>query len=199
MMNEKYSSTMRLPTTVYGDFYNQAMVFMEASRSVVAMLMLGAVNSQTQRTLQGDDQIMDDQSMPMINNNAFPYFDGGVYMSGSLNSGDTAWMLVATALVLLMTMPGLAIYYSGMVRNKNVLACTMQIFTITCLITFLWLCFGYSLAFSPAQSNGNFNEVYGNGDRLWLRGMMMKTSHMLAPTIPEVSVSVRIRVRVTIL
>ena len=61
----------------------------------------------------------------------------------------------------------------------------MQIFTITCLITFLWLVFGYSLAFSPAQLNGKVNEVYGNADRLWLRGMMTKTSHALAPTIPE--------------
>jgi ammonium transporter, Amt family len=62
---------------------------------------------------------------------------------------------------------------------------TMQIFTITCLITFLWLVFGYSLAFSPAQLNGKVNEVYGNAERLWLRGMMTKTSHALAPTIPE--------------
>ena len=61
----------------------------------------------------------------------------------------------------------------------------MQIFTICCIITFLWLVFGYSLAFAPAQSNGHVNEVYGNGDRLWLRGMMTKTTHMLAPTVPE--------------
>ena len=58
-----------------------------------------------------------------LNVNKYPYFDGGVYTEGTLNSGDTAWMLAATALVLLMTMPGLAIYYSGMVRDKNVLAC----------------------------------------------------------------------------
>ena len=62
---------------------------------------------------------------------------------------------------------------------------TMQVFTITCIITFLWLVFGYSLAFSPAQLNGSVNEVYGNSDRLWLRGMMTMTSHALAPTIPE--------------
>ena len=58
------------------------------------------------------------------NTNHYNFFDAaGVYTQGTLDSGDTAWMLTATALVLLMTMPGLAIYYSGMVRDKNVLAC----------------------------------------------------------------------------
>lgn len=58
------------------------------------------------------------------NTNSYPSFDSaGVLSFGTLNSGDTAWMLTSTALVLLMTMPGLAIYYSGMVRDKNVLAC----------------------------------------------------------------------------
>jgi hypothetical protein len=58
------------------------------------------------------------------NNKFYPFFDSsGVFQAGTLNSGDTAWMLTSTALVLLMTMPGLAIYYSGMVRDKNVLAC----------------------------------------------------------------------------
>lgn len=137
------------------------------------------------------------------------------YSYGALNAGDTAWMLTATALVLLMTLPGLAIYYSGMVRDKNVLACecssriclrktstytcttrlniffafllsgTMQVFTIACLITFLWLSFGYSLSFSPVQHNGSVNEVYGGGERLWLRGMKKETTHFMAPTIPE--------------
>ena len=62
---------------------------------------------------------------------------------------------------------------------------TMQVFTIACLVTFLWLSFGYSLAFSPVQLNGHVNEVYGNAERLWLRGMMLDTTHALAPTIPE--------------
>ena len=58
------------------------------------------------------------------NDNIYNFFDGaGIYTQGGLDSGDTAWMLTSTALVLLMTMPGLAIYYSGMVRDKNVLAC----------------------------------------------------------------------------
>jgi len=84
-----------------------------------------------------------------------------------------------------MTMPGLAIYYSGMVREKNVLACTMQVFTICSLITVLWMIFGYSLSFAPAYPNNHTMEVFGNADRLWLRGMTLRTFHYLAPTIPE--------------
>jgi Ammonium Transporter Family len=65
--------------------------------------------------------------MSTINFNTYPSYDSSVggagYVPGTLDSGDTAWMLAATALVLFMTMPGLAIYYSGMVRDKNVLAC----------------------------------------------------------------------------
>jgi Ammonium Transporter Family len=62
------------------------------------------------------------------NNKFYPFFDSsGVFQAGTLNSGDTAWMLTSTALVLLMTMPGLAIYYSGMVRDKNVLACKLVV------------------------------------------------------------------------
>ena len=78
----------------------------------------------------------DDMMMSVINNNVFPTWDmtgaKPVLVYGQYNSGDTAWMLAATALVLLMTMPGLAIYYSGMVRDKNVLACK---FHTSCPIT----------------------------------------------------------------
>lgn len=69
----------------------------------------------------------------------------------SLDSGDTAWVLASSALVLMMTMPGLAIFYGGMVRTKNVLTTIMQSFTITCIITFSWLCYGYSLSFAPIE------------------------------------------------
>ena len=64
-----------------------------------------------------------------------------------LDTGDTAWMLTSTALVLMMTIPGLALFYGGMVRKKNVLATVMQSFAITCLVTVLWMICGYSLAF----------------------------------------------------
>ena len=68
-----------------------------------------------------------------------------------LDTGDTAWMLTSTALVLMMTIPGLALFYGGMVRKKNVLATVMQSFAITCLITVLWMVVGYSLAFTDGQ------------------------------------------------
>jgi len=78
-----------------------------------------------------------------------------------LNSGDTAWMLTATALVLFMTIPGLALFYGGMVRSKNVLSVMMQCFAITGLISILWMVYGYSLAFdTTGMEEGvvNFNS-----------------------------------------
>ncbi len=94
----------------------------------------------------------------------------------TLDTGDTAWMLTSTALVLLMTIPGVALFYGGMVRKKNVLATAMQSFTITCLVTVLWMVVGYSLAFSEG------NAVIGGLDRLFLRGMGVEE---LSGTIPE--------------
>ena len=67
-----------------------------------------------------------------------------------ISAGDTAWMLTSSALVLMMTVPGLALFYAGMVRKKNVLATLVQSFAITCLVTILWWLVGYSLAFTPA-------------------------------------------------
>ena len=66
----------------------------------------------------------------------------------AINSGDTAWMLTSTALVLMMTVPGLALFYGGMVRKMNVLATVMQSFAVTCLVTVLWMVIGYSFAFT---------------------------------------------------
>ncbi len=82
-----------------------------------------------------------------------------------LDSGDTAWMLTSTALVLLMTIPGLALFYAGMVRKKNILATMMQSFGITCLITVTWMVLGYSLAF------GNGDAYIGDFSRVLLSGM----------------------------
>ena len=86
-------------------------------------------------------------------------------MPSTLNSGDTAWMLTSTALVLLMTIPGVALFYGGMVRRKNVLATVMQSFAVTCLVTVLWMVIGYSLAFTPGTA------VIGGTSRLFLSGM----------------------------
>src|SRR5437899_2206765 len=104
---------------------------------------------------------------------------------GKFDSGDTAWMLTATALVLMMTIPGVALFYGGMVRKKNVLATVMQSFAITCLVTVLWVICGYSLSFTPGS------PYIGSLDRFFLSGMsFMKDANKitvshLAPTIPE--------------
>ena len=81
-----------------------------------------------------------------------------------LDSGDTAWMLTSTALVLMMTIPGLALFYAGMVRKKNILATMMQSFMITCLITVTWMIAGYSLAFTNGSAYlGDFSRLFLNG------------------------------------
>jgi len=71
-----------------------------------------------------------------------------------IDSGDTAWMLTSSALVLMMTIPGLALFYGGMVRKKNVLATLAQSFGATCIITVLWMIIGYSMAFTTNPSSG---------------------------------------------
>ena len=81
-----------------------------------------------------------------------------------LDSGDTAWMLSSTALVLLMTVPGLALFYAGMVRKKNVLATMMQSFTICCIVTIVWTVAGYSIAFTTGNAYmGDFSRIMLNG------------------------------------
>jgi ammonium transporter, Amt family len=102
----------------------------------------------------------------------------------TLNPGDTAWMLAATALVLLMTIPGVALFYCGMVRKKNVLDVAMQSFATCCLITILWFVIGYSLAFIN-NPNPDLQAYIGGLDDFLLRGMKIDSSNSLAPTIPE--------------
>ena len=97
----------------------------------------------------------------------------------TINSGDTAWMLTSTALVLLMTIPGLALFYGGMVRKKNVLDTVMQSFAITCLVTVVWMIVGYSLAF---RDGGSLNAYIGGLDRFFLHGMSVDAA---SGTIPE--------------
>jgi Amt family ammonium transporter len=97
-----------------------------------------------------------------------------------IDSGDTAWMLISTALVLMMTIPGLALFYGGMVRKKNVLATVMQSFAITCLVTILWMIVGYSWAFTAGPT-----PYLGGFDRMMLNGMDLAAISPLAATIPE--------------
>ena len=95
------------------------------------------------------------------------------------DTGDTAWLLTATALVLFMTIPGLSLFYTGLVRSKNALSVLMQCFTITCLASVLWLVVGYSLSFS---AGGAWNAVIGGLDRAFLQGV---TREATSGTIPE--------------
>jgi len=86
-----------------------------------------------------------------------------------IDSGDTAWMLASTALVLMMTVPGLALFYGGMVRKKNILATLMQSFAITCIVTIVWTVAGYSLAFTPGT--GSAASYVGDLSRFMLNGI----------------------------
>jgi len=98
-----------------------------------------------------------------------------------LDSGNTAWMLTATALVLFMTIPGLSLFYAGLVRAKNALSVMMQCFTITALVTLLWTIAGYSLAFSNADPDAP-NPVVGGLGNLFLLGIARDT---ISGSIPE--------------
>ena len=102
-----------------------------------------------------------------------------------ISSGDTAWMLTSTALVLMMTIPGLALFYGGMVRKKNVLATLMQSFAITCVVTILWWLIGYSWAFTPGSAYlGGATRALFNGMTIMKDANKLTVSH-LALTIPE--------------
>ena len=95
-----------------------------------------------------------------------------------MNTGDTAWMLTSTCLVLLMTVPGVALLYGGMVSKKNIISTITQTFMITCLVTLLWFIAGYSLSFSE----GSFNTFIGGFSNLFLKGIGVDS---LSGTIPE--------------
>ena len=117
-----------------------------------------------------------------------------VVTNAQLNSGDTAWMLTSSALVLMMTIPGLALFYGGMVRKKNVLATLLQSFAIACLVTIIWWAVGYSLAFTPGST-----PYLGGLSRLFLNGLTYvkdvaavdatKDAPAVAAVIGKVSVS----------
>jgi Amt family ammonium transporter len=96
-----------------------------------------------------------------------------------IDAADTAWMIAATALVFMMTIPGLALFYCGMVRKKNVLATMAQSLLCAALCSVLWAVIGYTLVFSSEA------PTIGNLDRLMLRGIGMETVHSAAKTIPE--------------
>ncbi|WP_366852986.1 ammonium transporter, partial [Phenylobacterium sp.] len=101
-----------------------------------------------------------------------------------LDTGDTAWMLTSTALVLMMTIPGLALFYGGMVRRKNVIATVAQSFAITCLVTVLWMIVGYSVSFTN-NPDANLQKYIGGVGAVLMHGVTVDTTNSLAATIPE--------------
>ena len=106
-------------------------------------------------------------------------FASGLRAEDALNGADSAWILTSTALVLFMTLPGLALFYGGLVRSKNVLSVLMQCFAITCVATIVWVIVGYSIAFGDG---GSANAVWGGLSRAFLADM---TRDALAGSIPE--------------
>ncbi|MGB5339072.1 MAG: ammonium transporter, partial [Gammaproteobacteria bacterium] len=100
-------------------------------------------------------------------------------LADELDSGDTAWILTSTALVLFMTIPGLALFYAGLVRSKNVLSVLMQCFAVTCLVSVLWLLYGYGLAFGDG---GRWNAWIGGFDQVLFANIGRDS---MSGTIPE--------------
>lgn len=116
---------------------------------------------------------------------ASPAWAQAVVAPTHIDSGDTAWMLTATALVLLMTLPGLALFYGGMVRAKNLLSVLMQCFAITAMVSVLWMVYGYSLAFSTEGMQAgvtNLHSFIGGLDRVFLTGLKPDSRYQ---TVPE--------------
>lgn len=109
------------------------------------------------------------------------------YIKPVLDSGNTAWITVATLLVMLMTVPGLALFYGGLVRQKNVLSIIMQCLILTAVISILWFAFGYSWVFgtSFAKQGNPFSFIMGGFDKIFLKGIGLDT--LITPTnIPEI-------------
>src|SRR5215472_10983472 len=173
------------------------MMFKKPARAGLAALIFGvllglclAVSSYTPTYAQ-DQAPAAENSGPAVE--TLPC-DSKVYKECSPNSGDTAWMLTSMAIVLMMTVPGLALFYGGMVRKKNVGDTVMTSFAITCLISILWLFFTYSLAFregGDVPGLGDMGWFIGGFDRAGLQSILSDIAtnkgnpNTLAPTIPE--------------
>lgn len=145
-----------------------------------------ATGASTKVIEQSDDQSSYNENNAGLAGKLIPHTSPYLVKFSAISAGDTAWMMASTAFVMLMTIPGLAMFYAGMVRQKNVLSTALQPFAIACLVTVLWVVVGYSLAFTPSG-----NGLLGGLDRVLLHGMeyaksteLLTVSH-IAPTIPE--------------
>jgi Amt family ammonium transporter len=120
---------------------------------------------------------------------AAPLTHPGLVAAATLNGADTAWMMTSTALVLLMTLPGIALFYGGMVRRKSVLNVMASVVAVCALVSLLWFAVGYSIAFTPGS--GPLAPFLGGTERLWFAGLdyvkdaqQVAVSH-IAPNVPE--------------
>jgi ammonium transporter, Amt family len=126
-----------------------------------------------------------EEEMSVPSRTSVPLVEPTLVDAATISAGDTAWMLTSTALVLLMTIPGLALFYTGMVRKKNMLGTIVHSFVSACIATVLWVVIGYSIAFTPGS------PYLGGFDRMMLEGLSFLkdagqlTVHHLAPSIPE--------------
>ncbi len=119
-------------------------------------------------------------ALPALAEEAATTATAAVAAAPVVNSGDTAWVLVSTALVMLMTIPGLALFYGGLVRKKNVLSVLMQCFFLMCAVTLQWVLFGYSLSFGP-----DVKGLIGNLDWAMLKNVGFEPNADYAGTIPH--------------
>lgn len=105
--------------------------------------------------------------------------------AATLDSGNTAWMIVATILVMFMTIPGLALFYGGLVRQKNFLSIIMQCFVLAAAVSLLWFAFGYSWVFGTAFADSPIGFIIGGFDKVFLHGITLNTLNPLGGNIPE--------------
>ena len=151
--------------------------------ALMAAMLFGALAAPASAAMQADPAsaavpavMLLAQTAPAADAPAAPAADAPAAEEPTLNSGDTAWMLTSTLLVILMTIPGLALFYGGLARSKNMLSVLMHVMAVFALITLLWSIYGYSLAFS------NGGSFYGDFGKLFLKGI---TPDTLSGTIPE--------------
>ena len=151
--------------------------------ALMAAMLFGALAAPASAAMQADPAsaavpavMLLAQAAPAADAPAAPAADAPAAEEPTLNSGDTAWMLTSTLLVILMTIPGLALFYGGLARSKNMLSVLMHVMAVFALITLLWSIYGYSLAFS------NGGSFYGDFGKLFLKGI---TPDTLSGTIPE--------------
>ncbi len=145
-----------------------------APLGLVTLLVLATCNVFAQDTVPVVTEAVSEAAPTAVATPEAAAPEAAAYVAPNFNKGDIAWMLTSTLLVLFMVLPGLALFYGGMVRSKNILSISMQIFVTFCLISILWAIYGYSLAFTSG------NSMIGGFDRLFLKGMLDSAGNLTA-------------------